>query len=439
VYTVIIKIAIKKANKKIFVTVSIFFYRELDFFFLNNLSILNQTLQMKIILFLSFFSSVLSQNLSLIIDQVWQGFVERNNGNPFLIHRPFSETPGDAVSEGVGYGLILAMYSNDQYNFNRLLQGAEQTMWNGQCYDWRIDQYNQKMSFGGATDAEQDIIAMLIMANSRVLRNEWTNYENGFYASRAQVMLDNFWSQGITWDLILRPGYQWGGENFVNVGYFAPAWYRIFNDFDSHKERNWLGVVEKSYEILEKSPGYPLVPDWMTPNGEYTSGLGYNTYGDGRYMYKDAIRTLWRIGTDYLWYNETRALNYMCRAFNFLEINHNGIYGANFFQMDGYLIPENDVWYFDNGQKQRPRQEHSPLTIGMWVIPIQICGNDYQKSLAIHEMSCYHQENKLYWGLDNNPWNPQEDVYHNELYFEQFLASFGALILTERFFNFFVK
>lgn len=396
---------------------------------------------MKILIFLFNLYCISAQSLSLnnAIQCVWQGFIDRNHyQQPFLIHRPYSETPGDAVSEGVGYGLILALYNNDQTNFNNLLQGAEQTMWNGQCYDWRVGGNNQRMSNGGATDAEQDIAAMLIMAQSKVNCGNWSDYQSGFYGNRAQTMLDNFWAQGVTWSHIVRPGYYWGGDNFVNVGYFAPAWYRIFNSFDN-QHRNWLAVVDKSYEILNKSPGHELglVPDWMTPSGQFTSGLGYNAYGDGHYMYKDAIRTLWRIGTDYLWYGDTRALQYLQNAYNFLEEAYGGIGGANFFQMDGNLIPSQDVWYFDAGQRQRHRQEHSPLTIGMWAIPIKICGNDSQIVTAIEEMLCFYQPNKTYWGLEENPWDINEDIYHNEMYFEQFLASFGALILDGSWVNFY--
>jgi hypothetical protein len=152
-------------------------------------------------------------------------------------------------------------------------------------------------------------------------------------------------------------------------------------------------------------------------------------------MYKDAIRTLWRIGTDYLWYGDNRALQYLQNAYNFLEETHGGIIGANFFQMDGNLIPSQDIWYFDAGQRQRHRQEHSPLTIGMWAIPIKICGNDSQITAAIEEMLCFHQPNATYWGLDTNPWDLNEDIYHNEMYFEQFLANFGALILDDLWVN----
>ncbi|MFA6341617.1 MAG: glycosyl hydrolase family 8, partial [Fibrobacteraceae bacterium] len=59
-----------------------------------------------------------------ILDKTWDGIKERNI-KPYsidsgLIHRPKSETPGDAVSEGVGYGMIVALFSNDQATFNTI-------------------------------------------------------------------------------------------------------------------------------------------------------------------------------------------------------------------------------------------------------------------------------------------------------------------------------
>jgi endo-1,4-beta-D-glucanase Y len=368
-------------------------------------------------------------DLSNALTNVWHGIVSANNDRePFLIHRPYSETAGDAVSEGVGYGLLMALFLDDEATFHRLFEGAESTMWNGRCYDWRVDQYNHRSAFGAATDAEQDIAAALLMAHEKIVQGNWTLPENR-YAQRAQTIMDNLWNQGITWQGTLRPGYGWGGDDFVNVGYFAPAWYRLFHRMDE-KKRDWMRVVDRSYFILKNSPGYDLglVPDWMTPDGQWTSNLGYNAYGDGHYMYKDAIRTLWRIGTDYLWFGDERALEYLGNARFFLEHIYNGIQSANFFRMDGTLVPETDVWVFDDGHRQRGRREHSPLTIGMWGITIFLLGSPEEQEAVVHELLKFYQPNATYWGLDTNPEDPGETTAHNEMYFEQFLGSFGALI-----------
>lgn len=379
-------------------------------------------------------AGALFDDMNRAIENVWTGLVQRNQlyAGPFLIHRPFSETPNDAVSEGIGYGLIIAMYCNDQEHFDMLLEGADATMWNGQYYDWRVDAYGNKMALGGATDAEQDIAAMLIMAQSRVDSGEWMDYHNGYYRQRAVQILSNLWQQGIV-DGILRPGYQWGGTDFVNVGYFAPAWYRLFQQFDPDPSHDWGSVVETSYAILNNSPGIAngLVPDWMTPIGGFTTDVGYNAYGGGAYMYKDAIRVLWRVGTDFVWNRDNRARDYIEKANSFLWDVHGGITGANFFDMDGGLLPITDEWIFDGGKRTRPRREHSPMTVGMWSIPCALAGNETQKKGCAQELLRLYEPNATYWGLTTG----NETILQNEMYFDQFLALFGALFFSGRWVN----
>lgn len=369
-------------------------------------------------------------DLNVTINAVWEGFVQRNSGRePFLIRRPFSEMPGDSVSEGLGYGLLLSMYCNDQEHFNRLLEGGDATMWNGRWYDWRVGPYGNRVAYGAATDAEQDIAAMLVLADRRVQRGGWSDYRDGYYASRARIILSNLWDHGVTYSGLLRPGYDWGGDEFVNPGYFAPAWYRLFAEFDP--DHDWMLVVDTSYAVLQGCPGIEkgLVPDWVRPySGGYVPDVGYNTYGDGKYMYKDAIRTLWRIGTDLSWNQDPRALWYIENAYQFLQTEKEGIRSANFFQTDGELVPEGDIWVFDGNQKQRLRREHSPLTIGMWLIPIALVGTPEEKQECVDELARFYQPNATFWGLAEGP----ETTSNNELYFEQFMAEFGALVLADR-------
>lgn len=372
------------------------------------------------------------EQLWYALSQTWTGMVERNkewspSPSVFLIHRPYSETPRDAVSEGVGYGLLLSLYLDDQVHFDELCDGAETTMWNGRYYDWRVDEFHQKTGLGAATDAEQDIALSLLFAHRKCRTQVWAcdRGREAWYLSRAQQILRQFWVSGID-DGIVRPGYDWGGSAFVNVGYFAPAWYRIFQQYDPDPTHDWSRVIDRCYEILYHSVGIDkgLVPDWMTPQGEDTTSIGYNAYGDGRYLYKDAIRTYWRIATDALWFDEKRALPFLTHAFDFLT-SQGGITRANFFQMNGELVPASDLWVFDGGKKTRPRREHSPLTIGMWSYPMGMMGNH---TACIHELLTFYEPNATYWGKTTG----DETVEQNEMYFEQFLASFGALYLTQQ-------
>ena len=361
--------------------------------------------------------------------RVWECIKRRNllyDNETFLIHRPFSEMPMDAVSEGVGYGLLVALYEDDREGFDRLLEGAERTMWNGKWYDWRVDPHHEKIGFGAASDAEQDIAAALILADRK-----WACPS---CRERAQQMLDSMWENGMI-DMssgYVLPGYHWGGDAFLNPSYFAPAWYRLYQEFDAHKDRHdWQWVIDTSYNVLLKSPGaqYGLVPDWMTADGNFVSGsdMGYNAYGDGRYMFKDGIRVLWRIGTDLLWNpHESRASSVMTNAYHFIGT----IARANFYQMNGSLVPAEDSWTFDGGLKTRPRREHSPLTIGMWLIPFFLHGTPEERSECTRTLESYYTDkDDCYWGLDTDA---LETIDHNELYFDQFLAQFGALFASGR-------
>ena len=143
---------------------------------------------------------------------------------------------------------------------------------------------------GAASDAEEDVALALIFADKLVSAGKWQPYTSAKlgsdYKAHAQKILDCMWSsKQITSNGILAPGAGWGGYEFVNPGYFSPAWYKVFAKFDSNGDR-WNTVVDKSYEIIALSPGYGMgmVPDWMTPEGGWvgSAGLGYNAYFESR-------------------------------------------------------------------------------------------------------------------------------------------------------------
>jgi endo-1,4-beta-D-glucanase Y len=209
--------------------------------------------------------------LDSALQRTWNG-VKARNIRPWadgMVHRPKSETPGDAVSEGQAYGMMLALYMNDQAGFDGIWDGAERNLWNdgNGFYDWRW-QDGRVTGSGFATDADQDIALMLIFADALVTKGIWTAHKspkNVDYKTRAQAILNTLWTKGVNAGA-LRPGANWGGGGtcgsgagtwpcgeHVNPGYFSPANYRIFKEFD--KSRAWGDVVERSYAIIAKSPG----------------------------------------------------------------------------------------------------------------------------------------------------------------------------------------
>jgi hypothetical protein len=60
-----------------------------------------------------------------------------------------------------------------------------------------------------------------------------TTPQGATYGQRGQQILDAMGDTGMIQDAkYVAPGAGWGGRDFVNPGYFAPAWYKVFKDFD---------------------------------------------------------------------------------------------------------------------------------------------------------------------------------------------------------------
>lgn len=383
------------------------------------------------------------------LDSTWQGLVRRNI-NPYsagkgLIHRPKSETPGDAVSEAVGYGMLVALYANDQEHFNSIWEAANEKMWDGCYYNWQMGPDGNISGEGAATDAEEDVALSLIFADKLVSAGKWQPYTstkfNYGYADHAKKILDCMWStQQITSSGILAPGAGWGGNSFVNPGYFSPAWYKIFAKFDSNGDR-WNMVVEKTYEILSKSPGYSmgLIPDWMRPDGNWAGSLGYNAYFNSRAFFKDAIRILWRVAIDAVWFDESRAKDFLKNSLAFIN-SKGGAAASNFYQIEnaGELLPADDIWTdFNDSENEntwRYRREHSHLTVGMWSTAALAVGESTDRIAFSEELGKFY-EGGDYFGNAVDPTGGIEDTLHNEMYFDQFLAWFGASMMSGTFMN----
>lgn len=395
-----------------------------------------------VLFYLNAFSTILpipsplpkvSKSYDEILKKTWEG-IKKRNIDPYqikLVHRPKSEYPNDAVSEGAGYGMLYALYCNDQEYFNKIWFEAEKYMWAGEFYNWRVDENGKVEGTGAATDAEEDIAVALIFADQLVKKKIWTLTDKTSggvsYSDRAKSILASIKKNMIEGNN-LRPGSGWGGNAFVNPGYFAPAWYKVFAEFDSTSKSIWVGLIDQCYKTLSLSPGFEkgLVPDWMVPTGGfYEKSLGYNPTGEGKWLYKDAIRVYWRLATDYLWYDEPRAKPLLQRAMNFIKEPAN----ANFYQMDGTLAT--GAFELGNGV-ERPRAEHSHLTIAMWACASVVSGIETTEKFS-DELLKYYDKDADYWGkaFDENG----EDTLHNEMYFDQFLAFFGASLISGVFTN----
>ena len=242
---------------------------------------------------------------------------------------------GSTVSEGIGYGMLIAVYMNDQPLFDELWKYEQQWLSKYGLMDWYIDAAGSKrLGEGAASDADEDMAFALLMAD-----RQWggSGTLGKPYLDVAKGQIQNMWDHEVHESKLLKPGDSWNIPDpwsLVNVSYFAPSYYRAFAAASGNA--GWIDVVSTSYDTLENSlnamngnASNGLVPAWSTsagaPTGAAFAGAPTN------YQY-DSCRTPFRIGIDFCFNGEARAKSYAGKTSQFFS----GIGAAHI--VDGYEL-----------------------------------------------------------------------------------------------------
>jgi endo-1,4-beta-D-glucanase Y len=251
---------------------------------------------------------------------------------------------GSTVSEGIGYGMILAVFMGDQYLFDNLWKYERVHLDAQGLMNWEIGP-DGKVTPGGAgaaTDGDEDMAFALVMAN-----RQWggSGSLDDTYLNTAKTLIDAIWKYEVdhTRGEMLRPGDQWGNVDVTNPSYFAPAYYRIFGEVTG-KAADWSKVVDSSYSIIEKSlnaasgnANNGLVPAWCNSAG--TPVEAYS--GAPLYFQNDSTRTPFRVGQDYCYIGEPRAKSYLAKISDFyVSVGISNIVTG--YNLDGTPHPDKD-------------------------------------------------------------------------------------------------
>jgi endo-1,4-beta-D-glucanase Y len=222
------------------------------------------------------------------------------------------ENGNDTVSEGIAYGMIFAVYMGDKATFDGLWTYEKAHRDGKGLMNWHIDANGNTVGNGAATDADEDMAFALIMAD-----RQWGGYANDASTQVAAILANEVSSSNV-----LLPDDSGNMGTDLNPSYFAPAYYKIFQTYNSR----WSMVVDQTYTKLElcANDTTGLVPDWCTQAGMPSSrGMRY---------YYDATRTPYRIAQDACWNNDSRAVSYLAKVAAFFNnIGPNNI-------TDGYNI-----------------------------------------------------------------------------------------------------
>jgi endo-1,4-beta-D-glucanase Y len=225
--------------------------------------------------------------LGLAYDNWKKRFVVAASGG-FRVQRP--ENSNDSVSEGIAYGMLIAVYMDDKALFDGLYTYWKANTTGGPLMTWKVPG-----GTGTATDADEDAAFALLMASK-----QWSG---GSYASEAMKLMDAVRAQDMSGSNYIKGGSNYSASDVTNPSYFAPAWYRAFARADAANAATWNGLASAAYTLLGAIGG-------TSSNGLYAAWCGSNCTTiaqntgsadpatDKLYQY-DSHRIPWRFGMDY--------------------------------------------------------------------------------------------------------------------------------------------
>ena len=239
---------------------------------------------------------------------------------------------GSVVSEGIGYGMLLAAGLNDQPLFDGLYRYYSDHADSNGLMNWATGLCdapgNNKAN--AATDGDLDVAMALVQAASR--------WPSGNYLDQAKTLAGKiamFESEMCGTRRVLKPGDAFGGcsdkngQDKINPSYFAPGYYRVFAHYFPEQAAVWTALIDGSYELFASYQARMgnLVPDWSKADGSDWYGASY---------YYDACRTPWRVAVDYGFSLDPRAKTFLTNMASWID-QKGGLPGASQEQNSAFI------------------------------------------------------------------------------------------------------
>ena len=250
----------------------------------------------------------------------WRSEIVTADGARGFLRARRPDTPdgvvNSTVSEGIAYGMIIAVLCDQQPLFDDFYRYALCFENKSGLMDWYIAPDGlHALGVGAATDSDEDIAWALLMAH-RQWGGQGALVEP--YLVSAQRQIERIWQCEVDHDRypdMLLPGDDWRGQNVFNPSYFAPHQYRLFAEATGNP--GWLRVIDRGYEIVfaslnarSENRENGLVPAWCNAEGTPVEAFpGALT----NYQY-DSARLPFRLAQDWAAARDPRALDYLKRV-----------------------------------------------------------------------------------------------------------------------------
>jgi endo-1,4-beta-D-glucanase Y len=223
-------------------------------------------------------------------------FKSCDDGSVYVLKDDYTGSE-QVASEGIAYGMLLAVGIGDHTTFDGLWSYYESHRNGNGVMNWRYAPCGGLTGDNGASDADLDAAMALILANER-----WGGYDADAGALVSAIAEHETETCG-DGRIVLKPGDAWGGcGGTVNPSYFSPAYYRRFALFQPDRADFWNQFTDDTYEMLRGMQDQVggLLPDWGFGDGRAEGG------DRGQYGY-EAVRAPWRISLDLGWSGSDEA------------------------------------------------------------------------------------------------------------------------------------
>ena len=260
------------------------------------------------------------------------------------VRRPNSQGAINTTnSEGISYGMLIAVYMDKQDVFDRLWKYEQLFLDANGLMNWEINPEGTGPTGrgqGAATDGDEDMAFALLMADKKwggrgtsatptsITRRDRSTSSGGSRSTTARGDL-------------LMPGDQFSGAQVTNISYFAPAYYRVFGEVTG-KTADWnkrRRVELPRHEATLNTPTATSTTASCPPGRPPKACHGPRRHRPSHLPPARLLPHPFRIAQDACWSNEPRAFNYLRKISSF----YSSVGARNI--IDGYNL---------NGNRGRP-------------------------------------------------------------------------------------
>jgi oligosaccharide reducing-end xylanase len=269
------------------------------------------------------------------LDQAWNHFFYGSDESQ-RIYYPVGEDMAyiydvgsdDARSEGMSYGMMIAVQLDKQKEFNRIWKWTKTYMYHNSgpregFFAWHCARDGTQLSEGSASDGEEWFAMALFFAERR-----WGNGEGIFnYGSEANAVLQTMLREReepdgeifSMWDReakIIRfvPEKKWA--HVTDPSYHLPAFYELWARWADEDNDFWAEAAEVSRAFFKQAahPNTGLMADYT-----YLDGRPFTHRGHEDFRF-DSWRNFSNVALDYAWWGkDSWAVEQSNRVLSFLR------------------------------------------------------------------------------------------------------------------------